>query len=126
MIKRIFLCILDGVYAIWDDYLVFELIYFVLSLVHLVFWKTYLIFGNTPVCILDDVFCLLMIFFIFGTVHFRGPTVRGPICQFFRADSWAPDNRALGPNCPGPNLPLFQGGQLGPGAQLSGAQFATF
>ena len=33
--------------------------------------------------------------------------------------SWAP-----GPSCPGPNLPLFRCGQLGPGAQLSGAQFA--
>ena len=35
--------------AIWDDYLVSELIY-------LVCWATYLIFGNTPVCILDDIF----------------------------------------------------------------------
>ena len=47
-------------------------------------------------------------------VYFWGPTVRGPICHFFRADSWAPDNWAPGPNCPGPNLPLFQSGQLGP------------
>ena len=36
-----------------------------------------------------------------------------------------------GPNCSGPNLPFFKGrqldpGQPGPGAQLSGAQFATF
>ena len=41
------------------------------------------------------------------------------------------EGKFLGPNCPGPNLTLFQGGQLGPGqsgpgAQLSGAQFATF
>ena len=34
---------------------------------------------------------------------------------------WHPCTK--GPNCPGPNLPLFRGGQLGPGAQLSGAQF---
>ena len=38
---------------------------------------------------------------------------------------------ATWPNCPGPNSPLFQGGQLGPGqlgpgAQLSGAQLSTF
>ena len=38
---------------------------------------------------------------------------------------------SAGPNCPepnclGPNLPLFKGGQLGPVVQLSGAQFATF
>ena len=30
----------------------------------------------------------------------------------------------LGPGQLGPNCPVFQGGQLGPGAQLSGAQFA--
>ena len=34
------------------------------------------------------------------TIGSQGPTVRGPICHFFRADIWAP-----GPNCPGPNLP---------------------
>ena len=56
-------------------------------------------------------------------------TVRGPICPFFRADSRFPYNQAPGPNCTGPNLPFFGGGQLGPGqlgpgAQLSGAQFA--
>ena len=38
-------------------------------------------------------------------------------------------SRQIGPRTVGPNLPLFQGGQLGPGqlgpgAQLSGAQFA--
>ena len=48
-------------------------------------------------------------FLVFGKVHFRGPTVRGPICHFFRADSWAPDNRAPGPICPGPNLPRTTG-----------------
>ena len=30
----------------------------------------------------------------------------------------------LGPNCPGPTCPLFGGGQLGPRAQLSGAQLS--
>ena len=49
--------ILYGDYAIWDDYLVFELIYFVFLFVHLVCWAKYLMFGNTPVCILDAVFC---------------------------------------------------------------------
>ena len=42
-------CILDGDYAIWDDYLVSELIYFVLLLEYLVCWATYLIFGDNPV-----------------------------------------------------------------------------
>ena len=37
--------ILYGDYAIWDDYLVFEL----LLLEYLVCWATHLIFGNTPV-----------------------------------------------------------------------------
>ena len=97
--------ILYGDYAIWDDYLVFELIYFVFLFVHLVCWATYLIFGNTPVCILDAVFCFFDDFLVFWMVHFRGPTVRGPICHFFGADSWAPDNWAPGPNCPGPNCP---------------------
>ena len=36
-----------------------------------------------------------------------GPTVRGPIGHFLGADSWALDNWALEPNCPGPNLSLF-------------------
>ena len=45
-----------------------------------------------------------------GTTGPWGPTVLGPICHFSRADWWAPDNWA-----PGPNLPLFKGGQLGPG-----------
>ena len=63
------------------------------------------------------------------TVGPRGPIVRGPICHFFGVDSWAQDNRAPRLSCPGPNLPLFKGGQLGPrqlgpGAQLSGAQLA--
>ena len=97
--------ILYGDYTIWDDYLVFELIYFVFLLVHLVCWATYLIFGYTPVCILDAVFCFFYDFLVFWMVHFWGPTVRGPICHFFRSDSWAPDNWAPGPNCPGPNLP---------------------
>ena len=57
---------LDGEYAIWDDHLVFELIYLVFLLVNLVCWATYLIFGNTPVCILDDLFCFLMIFLFLG------------------------------------------------------------
>ena len=74
--------IFDVDYAIWDDYLVSELIYFVLLLENLVCWATYLIFGNTPVCILDDVF-LFFVFLFFG------------------------DGIFLGPNCPGPNLPLF-------------------
>ena len=90
--------ILYGDYTIWDDYLVFELIYFVFLLVHLVCWATYLIFGYTPVCILDAVFCFLMIFWFFGwyisgarlatflgrtvgprTTGPRGPTVRDPM-----------------------------------------------
>ena len=29
----------------------------------------------------------------------------GPICHFSRAESWGPDNWALGTNCPAPNLP---------------------
>ena len=56
-----------------------------------------------PCCILDAVF--FYDFLVFEMVHFWGPTVRGPICHFLRADSWAPDNWAPGPNCPGPNLP---------------------
>ena len=72
--------ILYGDYTIWDDYLVFELIYFVFLLVHLVCWATYLIFGYTPVCILDAVFCFFDDFLVFWMVHFWGPTVRGPIC----------------------------------------------
>ena len=40
---------------------------------------------------------------------------RGPICHFLKEDSRAPDNCAPGPYCPGPNLPLFCCGQLGPG-----------
>ena len=51
-----FFGILDGGYAIWDNYLVFELTYFVFLLVYLVSWATYVLFGNTPVCILDDDF----------------------------------------------------------------------
>ena len=39
-------------------------------------------------------FVFLIIFLVFGKVHFRGP-----ICHFFRADSWAPDNRAPGYFC---------------------------
>ena len=93
-------CILDGDYAIWDDYLVFELIYFVFLLVYLVCWAAYVLFGNTPVCILDAVFCFFEDFLVFWMVHFRGPTVRGPICHFFGADSWALDNWAPGPNFP--------------------------
>ena len=106
--------IFDGDYAIWDDFLAFELTYFVFLLVYLVCWARHLIFGNTSVCILDDVLSFL---------SFLG--------------FW--DGTFLGPNCPGTNLPLFQVGQLGPGqpgpgaqpsgaqlseAQLSGAQFA--
>ena len=34
--------------------------------------------------------------------------------------------RQIGPRTVGPRCPVFQGRQLGPGAQLSGAQFATF
>ena len=34
-----------------------------------------------------------------------GPGQLGPICHFFGAYGWAP-----GPNCPGPNFLLFQGG----------------
>ena len=48
--------IFDGDYAIWDDYLVFELIHFVFLLLYFVSWATYLMFGNTPVCLLDYVF----------------------------------------------------------------------
>ena len=81
--------ILDVDYAIWDNYFVFLLVY-------LVCWETYVLFGNAPVCILDDVFCFFDDFLVFGMAHFRGPTVRGPICHFLGADSWAPDNRAPG------------------------------
>ena len=91
--------ILDGNYAIQDDYLVFKLKYFVFLRVYLEYLATYFIFGNTTVCILDYVFCFFDDFLVFGKVHFRGPTVRGPICHFFRADSWAPDNRAPGYFC---------------------------
>ena len=76
------------------------------------FWhvgQDFFIFWNIHVCILYYVLCFLMIFLVFGMVHFRGPTVRGPICHFGGADSWAPDNRAPGPNCPGPNLPRTTG-----------------
>ena len=45
------LCILDGDYAIWDDYLVFELMYFVFLLVCMSCWDTYLMIGITPVYI---------------------------------------------------------------------------
>ena len=48
--------IFDGDYAIWDDYLVFELIQFVFLLVYFICWATYLMVGNIPVCILDCVF----------------------------------------------------------------------
>ena len=51
--------ILDLDYAIWDDYLLSELIY-------LVCWPTYLIFGSTPVCTLDEFLCFLMIFWFWG------------------------------------------------------------
>ena len=44
--------ILNGDYTIWDDYLVFKLIYFVFLLVYLSCWATYLVFGNTLVYIL--------------------------------------------------------------------------
>ena len=50
--------ILHGDYAIWDDYLVSKVIYFVFLLVYLVCWAAYVLFGNTPVCILDNVFFL--------------------------------------------------------------------
>ena len=53
--------------------------------------------------------------FVFGTVYFWGPNVRIPTVHFLKLDNWAPDNWALGPICPRPNLPLFKGGQLGPG-----------
>ena len=54
---------------------------------------------------------------------------QGPTVHFLGADSWALDNLAPEPNCLGPDCPLLGGGQLGtvqlgPGAQLSGAQFA--
>ena len=93
-----FFGILYGDYAIWDDYLLFELIYFVFLPVHLVCWATYFIFRNTPVRILDAVFSYDSL--VFWMVHFRGSAVWGPICHFFRADSWAP----------GPNSPLFRDG----------------
>ena len=89
--------ILYGDYTIWDDYLVFELIYFVFLLVHLVCWATYLIFGYTPVCILDAVFCFFDDFLVFWMVHFWGPTVRGPICLEPPAPQSLPPSQAPSP-----------------------------
>merc|ERR1712208_92677 len=62
-----------------------------------------MIVGNICVCIFDSVFFYGL--FVFGMAHFRGPTVRGPICHFLEVVSWAPDNWAPGPDCPGPNCP---------------------
>ena len=70
--------IFDVDYAIWDDYLVSELIYFVLLLEYLVCWATYLIFGNTPACIMEDDFFYDILVLVM--VYVRGPSVRGPIC----------------------------------------------
>ena len=58
-----------------------------------------MIFGNICVCFFDAVFCFFMVS-VFEMEHFRGP-----ICHFFRADSWAPVPNCPGPNCPGPNCP---------------------
>ena len=60
-----------------------------------------MIFGDITVGIIDD----FLWFICFGD----------------DTDSWAP-----GPNCPGPNLLLFRGGQLGPRQLGPGAQFAIF
>ena len=45
----------------------------------------------------------------------RAELSKGLTVHFIRVDNWAP-----GPNCPPPKC-----GQLGPGAQLSGAQLST-
>ena len=58
--------------------------------------------------LLLNIFCqILGGYMSFGGFLSWGPTVRGPTVR--------------GPNCPGPNCPFFQGGQLDPGAKLSGA-----
>ena len=119
-----FVSILDGDYVIWDAYLLYERKYFVFLNSAFVFFGTLFIFGTISVCIFDDLF-------VFGMVYFWGPTVRGPICHFSRADNWAPgrtvgprttgtrgptvrgpschflraDSWALGPNCLGPSCP---------------------
>ena len=97
--------ILDGDYAIWDAYLVFELF----LLVYLVCWATYLIFG-TP---------------LLQMVHFRGPTVWGPICHFFGADNWAPDSWAWGTvvRCP---ICHFWGRTVGPQGPTIGGSICHF
>ena len=48
-----------------------------------------------------------------GAIWPLGPNCPGPMCPFFTADSWAPDNVAPGPNW---------GGHLSPRAQQSGSQ----
>ena len=58
-----------------------------------------MIFGNIYVFVFWFSVLFSYDLFVFGMVTFRGPTVRGPICHFFRADSWAPDNRAQGYFC---------------------------
>ena len=59
----------------------------------------------------------------------RGPAVRGPICNFLRADSWAPGtncpgpscpgSNCLGPNCLGPDFPRTGYSSPGPPAQMT-------
>ena len=79
--------IFDGVYicdvyVIWDDYFVFELIYFVFLLVNLVCWATYLIFGNTPVCILYNVFISFMICCLLGWYISGAQLSKAQFCTF--------------------------------------------
>ena len=40
-----------------------------------------------------------------GSWAVLGPSARGPTVPFFKASSWAPDSRALEPNCPVPKMP---------------------
>ena len=47
----------DGEFAIFDDYLVYEVKYFVFLIVC---QANYLIFGYTPVCTLDDLSCFFL------------------------------------------------------------------
>ena len=51
------------------------------------------------------------------TVGLRGSSVRGPTVHFLK--------RTAGPNNPRSNCPPLKNGQLGPGAQLSGAQLSA-
>ena len=90
--------ILDCDYVILDNYFLFEgeNMLFLIVYSYFIDHKWYLV---TSVFVYLIQCCVFYVFFVFGMLHFRGPTVRGPICHFFRADSWAPDNRAPGYFC---------------------------